>query len=77
MAATISSAHINKTIHQIANDPTHLLSSGNGTSVTCVVGRPLDDTNHKLKCTGTSTADCITAYESFVGIVHDGKTQVY
>jgi hypothetical protein len=75
MAATITTAHVNKTLKQVAADPTHLLSSGNGTSVTCVVGR---DGVDLLKVTGSSTADCILAYEAFVGVaIHDGKTKTY
>lgn len=74
MAVTISANHVNKTAQQVAGDPTHLLSSGEGTTVTVVVGR---DGLPNLKTTASSNAQAILAYEAFMNIrIHDGLTVI-
>lgn len=71
---TISANHTGKTAQQVSGDPTHLLTSPNGTSVTVVVGR---DGCPNIKVTGSSNADCILQYEAYMNIrVHDGKTVI-
>jgi hypothetical protein len=77
VAATISAAHINKSAQHISADPSHLLSSGEGTTVTVMVGRDVGPGHVPLRVTASSNAQAIIAYEQFMGIIHDGKTRVF